>query len=105
MNKDRTRLLHIQDAIEDILHYAQTQRPNKMAEDAITRQLQVIGEASRKISPEFQEQHPVIPWKEIIGLRLIVVHEYMKVDSEIIWRTVDEDIPTLKKNVDIILKQ
>ncbi len=105
MNKDHIRLLHIQDAINDIEHYARQGERSQMAEDAIIRQLQIIGEAARKTSPEFQENHPEIPWKEIIGLRVIIVHEYMKVESAQIWRTVETELPSLKSTVANVLKQ
>ena len=104
MNKDHARLLHMQDAMENIEHYAERGERSQLVEDAIVRQLQIIGEAARKMSPQFRSSHPEIPWKKIIGLRVIIVHEYMKVESSQIWRTVEDELPTLKAQVQQAIK-
>ncbi len=59
------------------------------------RCLEMIGEAARRVSSEFQEKHPEIPWREIIGQRNILAHEYGEIDYEILYRTAKEDIPAL----------
>ena len=62
---------------------------------ALTHLLQVIGEAARRVSPEFRDHHPQIPWKEIVGMRSKVVHDYLNVDEDIIWSTIKYDLPPL----------
>ncbi|GMR03859.1 MAG: DUF86 domain-containing protein [Gammaproteobacteria bacterium] len=62
---------------------------------AVERCLEMIGEAARRVSSEFQEKHPEIPWREIIGQRNILAHEYGEIDYEILYRTAKEDIPAL----------
>ena len=57
--------------------------------------LQVIGEAASKISPEFRNKHPFIPWKEVIGMRNKLVHNYLSVDENIVWKTVTEELEPL----------
>ncbi len=77
---DTIRLRHILDAIESINTYVvnidyQAFAEHPMMQDACIRQLQVIGEACSKVSPAIRENNPQIPWQQIIGLRIIVIHE------------------------------
>ena len=62
---------------------------------ALTRLVQVIGEAARQVSGEFANDHPEIPWAEIVGMRHKVVHDYLGVDEDIVWQVVTEDLPKL----------
>ena len=62
---------------------------------AVTRALEIIGEAARNIPPEMQAQYPHLPWKEMIGMRNIVAHHYFGVNDAVIFRTVREDLPML----------
>jgi len=71
-------------------------RSDSMTVDAVLRNLEVIGEASTNIPSEFREDNPEIPWKRMIGLRNIVIHEYFGVDLDIIWRIITKDIPETK---------
>ena len=61
----------------------------------LTHIVQVIGEAARKVSPEFQGEHRGIPWRQIVGMRHPIVHDYMRVDEEVLWKVVSEDLPAL----------
>ena len=61
----------------------------------LTHIVQVIGEAARKVSPEFQQTHPEIPWRQIIGTRHRIVHDYMRVDEDVLWEVVHHDLPAL----------
>jgi uncharacterized protein with HEPN domain len=61
----------------------------------LTHLVQVIGEAARKVSLEFQQLHPEIPWRRIIGMRHRIVHDYMRVDEDVLWEVVSKDLPTL----------
>lgn len=62
---------------------------------ALTHLIQVIGEAARRISPEFHQKYPQIPWREIIGMRHKIVHDYMGVDEDVVWEVVSQDLPPL----------
>lgn len=62
---------------------------------ALAHLLQTIGEAARRISRPFQEAHPEIPWSGIVGMRHKVVHDYMDVDEDVVWKTSVEEIPRL----------
>jgi uncharacterized protein with HEPN domain len=68
---------------------------DEILQDAIMRRIQIIGEAARKVSEEFKEGHPEIPWYEISGMRNRLVHEYFKVITEKVWEAVKRDIPDL----------
>jgi uncharacterized protein with HEPN domain len=61
----------------------------------LTHLVQVIGEAARKVSAKFQRAHPEIPWRKIIGMRHRIVHDYMRVDEDILWQVVTQDLPEL----------
>jgi uncharacterized protein with HEPN domain len=59
---------------------------------ALTHLVQVIGEAARHVSAEFQAAHPELPWSAIVGMRHKVVHDYMAVDEDVVWQTVTHDL-------------
>ena len=62
---------------------------------ALTHLVQVIGEAARHVSRAFCDEHPDVPWTEIIGMRHKVVHDYLGVDEDIVWQVVTGDLPRL----------
>jgi len=74
---------------------------NDQVHYAVERCLEILGESARRVSPEFQASHPEIPWREVIGQRNILAHEYGEIDYEILYKTVKEDIPSL---IDIMKK-
>lgn len=77
---------------------------NEMVIDAILRNLEVIGEAARRIPDEVRNKHKDIPWKRMIGLRNIVIHEYFGVDLSIIWKIATENLPQTKSLISGLLK-
>ena len=64
-------------------------------QDAVVRQLTVLGEAAKRVSADFRNEHPEIPWKKISGLRDVIVHDYFHVNLEKVWRIVTEELPSL----------
>ncbi|MDE3097609.1 MAG: DUF86 domain-containing protein [Chloroflexota bacterium] len=62
---------------------------------ALVYLLQVVGEAASKLSKEERERHVEVPWRTIIGMRHVVVHDYLRVDVDVVWETVTSGIPTL----------
>ncbi|MGI6207010.1 MAG: DUF86 domain-containing protein [Anaerolineae bacterium] len=70
-------------------------RADQLRQDAVIRRIEVIGEATRRISPEFRAAHPGIPWPEMAGMRSRLIHEYDRVDLVEVWKVVQEDIPRL----------
>ncbi|MEW6448056.1 MAG: HepT-like ribonuclease domain-containing protein [Bacillota bacterium] len=76
----------------------------KEKQDAVIRRLTIIGEAVKSISPELKRECPAIPWQKITGMRNILIHEYFGVDVELTWKTVQRDLPVLKRELLNILK-
>jgi uncharacterized protein with HEPN domain len=62
---------------------------------ALAHLVQIIGEAARRVTSQTCVAHPEIPWREIIGMRHRIVHDYMRVDEDILWVVVTEDLPPL----------
>ena len=62
---------------------------------ALTHLIQVIGEAARRVSSQFRERHPEIPWDAIAGMRSKIVHDYMNVDEDIVWDSVTQELQPL----------
>jgi len=71
---------------------------------AVAFELTTIGEAARTIPLEIQEKYPAIPWRKIQGVRNILVHEYFRLDEEILWKTIQDNIPELIQSLEKILK-
>jgi len=108
--KDNTVYLrHIWDAIAQIQSYLDQKSfqefiANKMAQDAVVRRLEIIGEASRNLSEDFCNLHPEVPWSQIVGMRNRMAHDYLNVDMEIVWDIVTHDLPALKLRLDEFLR-
>jgi len=67
-----------------------------MVQDAVIRNIEIIGEATKKISRDFRTMHNEIPWKEMAGIRDKLIHDYMGVDVDVIWKTIEIGLPELK---------
>ncbi len=105
---DTIRLQHILDAIMEIENYTngvdmETFTSNSMMFNATLRQLEIIGEASSRLSEQFRLDNNDIPWPRIIGLRNLVIHEYFGIDDITIWNIVTNDVPVLKKQIEGIV--
>jgi uncharacterized protein with HEPN domain len=72
---------------------------SEMMQDAVIRQLSVIGEAAAKLPGALRTRHPLIPWKEMVGMRNILIHDYSAVNIRRIWETVRNDLPGLREAV------
>jgi uncharacterized protein with HEPN domain len=100
--------LHIRDEIQfclkntDDINFEDFQNDEVLSR-AVVRSLEIIGEASKKIPPDFKSQFPLIPWKEISGMRDRLIHHYFGVDLEIVWHTIKEDLPSLNEWMDILI--
>ncbi|MBN2028651.1 DUF86 domain-containing protein [bacterium] len=75
-----------------------------MLQSACIRQLEIIGEAANRLSEKLMERNISIEWREIIGLRNILIHEYFGVDLSIIWQIIKIDLPHLKKKIQSIIQ-
>ncbi len=99
---DRQRLLHILEAINEIQLYTsktdlKSFLKNSMMRFACVKQIEIIGEAANTITPETRAIFTDLEWKQIIGMRHILVHEYFGVDFDLVWQVIIDDLPNLKE--------
>ena len=105
---NKVRLQHILDAIIDIENYIQDADlesfvNNSMMFNASLRKLEIIGEASNRLSEDLLLKSADIPWARIIGLRNLVIHEYFGVDDFTIWNVIKINLPDLKEKVALLI--
>lgn len=106
-------LAHILQAIENIQRYTEDMDEaaflrNQLVQDAVIRNFEVIGEASRNIelaAPDFAKAHPEIPFAFAYEMRNSLAHGYFKVDLEIVWKTIELDLPDLAAQVKHLIKK
>ena len=110
MKKDDTVYLrHIIDAFLQIERYTngvtyEEFLSNSLLQDAVIRQLEVMGEAARNLSADLQNEYPAIPWRQMISLRNRMIHAYFNVNLQIIWEIIQGDIPNLKQDMMLVLE-
>jgi len=100
----------IQDSIRKIEKYTRGVDFSKFSRDeqmidAVVRNLSIIGEAVKNIPKEIKAKNPDVAWNEIKGMRNKVVHEYFGIDEEILWKTIQDDLPIFKKQITKLLKE
>ena len=78
---------------------------SELLQGFVERKLEIIGEATKRISEHFKKQYPNIPWKDMAGMRDILIHQYTEVDEDIVWKTITQKIPFLKEQIESILKE
>jgi uncharacterized protein with HEPN domain len=100
MRDDLARLVDIWLACRDVQEFAsgvteEQYRRDRKLQKALCMSLEIIGEAARAVSAEFKAKHPGVPWTEMTGLRHRIVHEYFRLDLDVIWEIVRADVPAL----------
>jgi uncharacterized protein with HEPN domain len=107
--EDRNYVCHILDCIERIQDYTkggkQSFDANRMMQDAVIRNIEIIGEAVKGLSPSIRDKHPNIPWGQIARMRDKVIHHYFGLDLNLVWEVVSQHIEPLRKEVEAIRKE
>lgn len=103
MKDAQVYLFHIRDAIERVLNYTASGKDaffsDSKTQDAVLRNLEIIGEATKNIPEEFKQGHPKIPWRNIAGMRDKLIHDYFGVNLKIVWEVVEKEIPSLHSKI------
>ena len=106
---ERLYLADINDAIDRVLRYTAAGREaffaDPMAQDAVVRNIEIMGEATRGVSEALKKAHPEVPWRDISDMRNKVIHDYFRVDLAVVWDVVDKDLLPLKKQIEALLEQ
>lgn len=104
MKSDSVFILHIVDSIDQIMEYTDGLsgdefKNNRLVQDAVIRNFEIIGEASKQISTDTRTNHPDIPWGSMAGMRDKLIHNYLGVDLNIVWNTITEVLPNLRSDL------
>lgn len=107
-DRDKVALMDIVQAARQVLRYVQDVERNQLAEDdekqaAILYRLIIMGEATKRMSQAFRDQHPEVPWRRIAGLRDIVIHNYGEIDLDVIWNVIEVSLPELLELLEPLL--
>jgi uncharacterized protein with HEPN domain len=102
MKDDSIYVDHILLSVKNILDYTkdisrEEFSKNTLIQDAVIRNFEIIGEATKKVSSDFRRVYFKVPWKEMAGMRDKLIHDYIGVDTQVIWDTIEQDLPIILK--------
>ncbi len=103
----RDPLIYLHDILESIENIEEDTQgiseeeflKKRIIQQAVIRNLEIIGEASKQLSRDFKSANPSIPWNKITAMRNKIIHEYFGLKLNVIWQTINEDLPPLKKQI------
>ncbi len=108
MKRDAIYLRHILDAVQKSeacrADGCEAFMDGSHWQDATIRQLEIIGEATKRLSPELHTKYPDVPWRRVAGLRDVLIHGYFGVELTAVWQLTQTEIPEIRKRLETILK-
>jgi len=110
MKKDPKEFLnHVLENINSIEEFTEGMPLSEFLSDkktshAVLRSFEIIGEAIKNLPQEFRKDLPHISWKDAAGMRDMIIHHYFEIDLELIWKTIQTDLPSFKKDIEKLLK-
>ena len=109
MTDDKTYLEHILDAIDKVKAYTVDGRvafmEDQKTQDAVVRNFEIIGEATKRLSGELREKYPDIPWKQAARFRDVLSHDYMGIDLTIVWNVIESHLSGLRESIKTVLNE
>jgi len=106
MKDDQFNLAYIAECIDRVQRYTEEGQAafmqSSLIQDAVVRNLSVIGEATKNLSDSLRSTYPEVPWRKIAGLRDVLIHNYITVNLELIWSIVEQDLPDLDQKIMVI---
>ena len=106
--RDKGRLEHILQACNTLLEYREKYDYNTVKQDSViffgfVKLVEIIGEASYMLTKEFRAEHDQLPWAAMVGMRHVLVHGYYTIEPKDLWKTIENDIPVLKPQIEELL--
>lgn len=103
--RDKDRILHILESINRILDFTQEKSQEELEKDSlkffgIIKNIEIIGEASYKLTSAYKAVHPETPWEAIAKMRHVLVHDYYQIDPDQVWLVINNDLPQLKLQIE-----
>jgi uncharacterized protein with HEPN domain len=108
LRSDRERLFDILEAVERVEAQAARGRAafaaDELAQTAVIRWVEIIGEAARGLSEGLRQAHPEVPWRQMVAMRNVLIHGYFDIDVDLVWSVAENDLPKLRAQVQAIVE-